>query len=63
MVTDSGPARRGKASRGGLDDLIASLSVRIEKVIAPFAHQVQPLGTISGIDQRTAQGLLGRDRN
>jgi transposase len=41
-----------------LDELIASLSSEIETAIAPFAHQVQLLDTIPGIDQRTAQGLL-----
>jgi transposase len=37
-----------------LDELIASLSTEIEKVIAPFARQVEPLDTIPGIDQRAA---------
>ncbi|MBV9313214.1 MAG: IS110 family transposase [Pseudonocardia sp.] len=41
-----------------LDELIASLTVEIEKAIAPFAHQIQLLDTIPGVDQRTAQGLL-----
>jgi transposase len=41
-----------------LDELIASLSAEIDKAIAPFAHQIQLLDTIPGIDQRTAQGLL-----
>jgi transposase len=41
-----------------LDELITSLSTEIDKAIAPFAHQLQLLDTIPGIDQRTAQGLL-----
>jgi transposase len=41
-----------------LDELIASLSTEIEQAIAPFAHQIELLDTIPGVDQRTAQGLL-----
>jgi transposase len=41
-----------------LDELITRLTAEIEKAIAPFAHQVELLDTIPGIDQRTAQGLL-----
>ena len=41
-----------------LDELIASLSTDIEKVIAPFSHQVGLLDTIPGVHLRTAQGLL-----
>lgn len=41
-----------------LDELIASLSAEIETAITPFAHQIQLLDTVPGIDQRTAQGLL-----
>jgi len=41
-----------------LDELIANLSTEIDTAIAPFAHQLQLLDTIPGIDQRTAQGLL-----
>jgi transposase len=45
-----------------LDELITSLSTEIETAITPFAHQIHLLDTIPGIDQRTAQGLLARDR-
>lgn len=41
-----------------LDELIANLTVEIEKVVAPFSHQIQLLDTIPGVNQRTAQGLL-----
>jgi transposase len=41
-----------------LDELIMSLSAEIERVIAPFAHQVELLDTIPGVDMLTAQGLL-----
>jgi transposase len=41
-----------------LDELISGLSTEIETVIAPFAHQIQLLDTVPGIDLRTAQGLL-----
>lgn len=41
-----------------LDELIGSLSGEIEQVIAPFAHQIDLLDSIPGVDRRTAQGLL-----
>lgn len=41
-----------------LDELITSLTVEIEQLIAPFSHQIDLLDTIPGVDQRTAQGLL-----
>jgi transposase len=41
-----------------LDELIADLSIEIDQVITPFAHQIQLLDTIPGVDRRTAQGLL-----
>jgi transposase len=41
-----------------LDELITSLSTEVERVITPFAHQVELLDTVPGIDIRTAQGLL-----
>lgn len=41
-----------------LDELIAGLSAEIERVIAPFSHQIELLDTIPGVDLRTAQGLL-----
>jgi transposase len=41
-----------------LDELIASLSGEIDRAIAPFAHQIELLDTIPGVDRRTAQGLL-----
>jgi transposase len=41
-----------------LDDLIGRISVEIDEVIAPFAHQVELLDTVTGIDVRAAQGIL-----
>jgi len=41
-----------------LDELITSLTVEIEQVVAPFVHQIDLLDTIPGVNQRTAQGLL-----
>ena len=41
-----------------LDELIRRLSTEIEAVISPFAHEVELLDTVPGIDIRTAQGLL-----
>jgi transposase len=41
-----------------LEELIDRLSVEIEAVIAPFAHQVELVDTVPGIDVRTAQGIL-----
>ncbi len=41
-----------------LDELIGRISVEIDEVIAPFAHHVELLDTVTGIDVRTAQGIL-----
>jgi transposase len=41
-----------------LDESIETLSGRIEEVIAPFAHKVELLDTIPGVDRRTAELLL-----
>jgi transposase len=41
-----------------LDEAIATLSTRIEEVIAPFSKQVEGLDTIPGVDRRTAEVLI-----
>jgi transposase len=41
-----------------LDETIATLSQRIEEVIAPFADEVARLDTIHGVAQRTAEVLI-----
>ncbi len=41
-----------------LDDSIATLSDRIQEVIAPFCPQVQLLRTIPGVDQRAAEVII-----
>lgn len=41
-----------------LDETIGRLSVEIDKVIAPFAHQRDLLITTPGIDKRTAEGII-----
>jgi transposase len=41
-----------------LDESIAALSERVDEVIAPFAHKVELLDTIPGVDKRTAELLL-----
>jgi transposase len=41
-----------------LDEAIGRLTVQIEKVMAPFAPQVELLRTIPGVDRRTAEGLI-----
>jgi transposase len=41
-----------------LDELITGLTAEIERVVAPFSHQIDLLDTIPGVDLRTAQGLL-----
>jgi transposase len=41
-----------------LDELIGHLSTEIDQVVIPFAHQIDLLDTIPGVDRRTAQGLL-----
>ena len=41
-----------------LDEAIDRLSAEIDRVIAPFAAQVELLVTIPGVDRRTAQALV-----
>ncbi|MHB1599477.1 MAG: IS110 family RNA-guided transposase [Acidimicrobiales bacterium] len=41
-----------------LDAAIEELSAEIDKVIAPFEPEVQLLDTITGVDRRTAEGLI-----
>jgi transposase len=41
-----------------LDESIGDLSSEIERVIAPFSEQVELLGTIPGVDRRTAEVLI-----
>jgi len=41
-----------------LDEAVATLSARIEEVIAPFSKQVQGLDTIPGVDRRTAEVII-----
>lgn len=41
-----------------LDEAIATLSERIDEVIAPFASKVALLDTIPGVDKRTAELLI-----
>jgi transposase len=41
-----------------LDSAIDALSGEIDKVIAPFEPEVQLLDTITGVDRRTAEGLI-----
>ncbi|MDQ3924116.1 MAG: IS110 family transposase [Actinomycetota bacterium] len=41
-----------------LDESIGHLSAEIERVIAPFSEQVELLGTIPGVDRRTAEVLI-----
>jgi transposase len=41
-----------------LDRAIEDLSVEIDRVIAPFAAEVQLLRTITGIDRRAAEGII-----
>src|SRR5262249_23554058 len=41
-----------------LDDTIATLSERVEAVIAPFAEEVARLDTIHGVARRTAEVLI-----
>lgn len=41
-----------------LDEAIGRLSVEIDRVIAPFAHQRDLLTTAVGIDKRIAEGLI-----
>jgi transposase len=41
-----------------LDESVATLSARIEQVIAPFSGQVALLCTIPGVKQRTAEAII-----
>ena len=41
-----------------LDGAINDLSAEIDKVIAPFGREVELLDTITGVDRRTAEGLI-----
>lgn len=41
-----------------LDEAIGRLSVEIDRVIAPFARQVELLDTIPGIDRRCAEAII-----
>jgi transposase len=41
-----------------LDESIAQLSMEIERVIAPFAEEVELLDTIPGVNRRTAEVLI-----
>ena len=41
-----------------IDETIATLSERIEEVIAPFAEELARLDTIHGVAQRTAEVLI-----
>jgi transposase len=41
-----------------LDESIATLSVQVDEVIAPFADKVALLDTIPGVDKRTAELLI-----
>lgn len=49
-----------------LDEAISRLSVEIDRVVAPFAREVELLDTIPGVDRRTAECLvaeIGPDMN
>jgi len=41
-----------------LDSAIGDLSAEIDKVIAPFGAEMELLDTITGVDRRTAEGLI-----
>lgn len=41
-----------------LEEIIGSLSAEIDRVIAPFAAQVELLDTIPGVDKRVAEALV-----
>jgi len=41
-----------------LDSAINDLSAEIDKVIAPFGAELELLDTITGVDRRTAEGLI-----
>ena len=41
-----------------LEESIAQLSIEIERVIAPFAEEVELLDTIPGVNRRTAEVLI-----
>jgi transposase len=41
-----------------LEEIIGSLSEEIDRVIAPFAHHVERIVTIPGVDKRVAEALI-----
>ena len=41
-----------------LDKTIAELSAEIDRVIAPFAPEIELLRTVTGIDKRAAEGII-----
>jgi transposase len=41
-----------------LDEIVATLSERIEELTAPFSKELEPLDTIPGVDRRTAEMLI-----
>ncbi|MPZ92865.1 MAG: transposase [Actinobacteria bacterium] len=41
-----------------LDEIVERFSAEIERVIAPFSHQLELLDTIPGVDKRTAEVLI-----
>jgi transposase len=41
-----------------LDESVATLSARVEELIAPFSHKVALLCTIPGVAQRTAEAII-----
>jgi transposase len=45
-----------------LDETVATLSERIEELTAPFSKELELLDTIPGVDRRTAEMLIRRDR-
>jgi len=41
-----------------MEEAIGRLSAEVDRVIAPFAHQVELLDTIPGVDKRTAEMII-----
>ena len=41
-----------------LEEFIGELSAEVERVIAPFSEKVERLGTIPGVERRTAEALI-----
>jgi len=50
--------RRNEGQIDHFDETIATLSERIEELIAPFSSEVELLQTIPGVDSRSAQVLI-----